>query len=573
MKTANQPIQRKFIPNNFSFKSWPEIEKFYEILLLADIADENKLEHWLQQLSELEAFLEEHQAWLYINMTCHTNESKHRDAYNSFVSDVLPQIAIHTFRLKQKLVKHPDFDSIKYKKYYTYFRKVAQDVLIFNEKNANLEAKVMALASEYSAIMASMQIEYDLKTLSVTQAAVYLKDTNRLVREAVWKKIAEVKLQHSEKLDAILTEQIALRHEIAINAGFKNYRDYMFAAYGRFDYTVDACFAFHKAIASLVMPLRLQQHLSRKTTMGLESLKPWDLKADSHNLEPLKPFATGVELLEKGIQVMFNVDPYFANCLTQMKEMGHFDLEARPGKAPGGYNYPLPESGAPFIFMNASGTLDDVITWMHEAGHAVHSFLSHGLPLNALKAAPMEVAEVASMAMELLSMAHWSHFFKDNEDLKRAKLGQLERTISILPWIATVDAFQHWLYLNPTHTVQERHDYWQTLLTSYVNPGVDYTGLESFQAVSYQSQLHIYEVPFYYIEYGIAQLAALGIWKASCEDKEATLVRYKSALKLGFTKTIPEIYEAFGLKFDFSEANLQSLMEFVAQQEALLNEL
>jgi oligoendopeptidase F len=249
-----------------------------------------------------------------------------------------------------------------------------------------------------------------------------------------------------------------------------------------------------------------------------------------------------------------------------MKEMGHLDLESRKGKAPGGYNCPLAESGAPFIFMNAAGQMHDVTTMVHEGGHAIHSFLSHPLPLNAFKEYPMEIAEVASMAMELFSMEFWKVFFDKEEDLARAKEHQLERTITIFPWIATVDKFQHWVYENPNHTLEERTQKWMEILEEFSTGVVDFSGLEEYRKFSWQRQLHLFEVPFYYIEYGIAQLGAIGMWKQFKGNKEQALRNYINALSLGGTKTLPALYEAAGLEFNLSPDYIKSLMDFVNEE-------
>jgi oligoendopeptidase F len=250
--------------------------------------------------------------------------------------------------------------------------------------------------------------------------------------------------------------------------------------------------------------------------------------------------------------------------LRKMKELGHLDLESRKGKAPGGYNCPLAESGAPFIFMNAAGQMHDVTTMVHEGGHAIHSFLSHRLSLSAFKEYPMEIAEVASMAMELFSMNFWHVFFNNEEDLKRAKEHQLERTITIFPWIATIDKFQHWVYENPTHTLEQRTEKWMEILNEFSTNTVDFTGLEEYRKISWQRQLHLFEVPFYYIEYGIAQLGAIGMWKQFQGDKEQALKNYINALSLGGTKTLPALYEAAGLEFNLSPDYIKSLMDFVS---------
>jgi oligoendopeptidase F len=246
-----------------------------------------------------------------------------------------------------------------------------------------------------------------------------------------------------------------------------------------------------------------------------------------------------------------------------MKAMGHLDLESRKGKAPGGYNCPLAESGAPFIFMNAAGQLDDVTTMVHEGGHAIHSFLAHELELNGFKEYPTEIAEVASMSMELFSMNHWEVFFDNKEELTRAKEQQLERVITIFPWIATIDKFQHWVYENPNHTTEERARQWLTILEEFSSPVIDFSGLDEYRQFAWQRQLHLFEVPFYYIEYGIAQLGAIGLWQQYKQNPDMAINNYMKALELGGMKTLPALFEAAGLRFDFSPAHISTLMQFV----------
>jgi oligoendopeptidase F len=359
---------------------------------------------------------------------------------------------------------------------------------------------------------------------------------------------------------------VSKRQQVAANADFENYRDYKFVELGRFDYTKDDCFQFHEAVKLHVMPLINSIYRKKRTKLGLAELRPWDIEAEPAGIAPLRPFSGAEELYEKSVQCFEKVHPYFANCLRKMKELNHFDLESRKGKAPGGYNCPLAESGAPFIFMNAAGQMSDVTTMLHEGGHAIHSFLTHELALQAFKEYPMEIAEVASMAMELISMQHWEVFFDNPEELKRAKEHQLERTITIFPWIAIIDKFQHWVYEHPNHSLEERTSRWMEIVQEFSSPELDVNGLESYRAIGWQRQLHLFEVPFYYIEYGIAQLGAIGLWMQYQQNPTAALEHYIQALSMGGTKTLPELYKAAGLSFDLSPEYIKTLMEFAATE-------
>jgi oligoendopeptidase F len=364
-------------------------------------------------------------------------------------------------------------------------------------------------------------------------------------------------------LHELYSQLVERRNKIAKNAGFDNYRDYRFVELGRFDYNKEDCFQFHEAVKKHVLPLVDKIYERKRKKLGLDTLRPWDTEAEPEGVRPLNPFLTGDELLQKTLSCFRELNPFFADCIAKMKELGHLDLESRKGKAPGGYNCPLAESGAPFIFMNAAGQMHDVTTMVHEGGHAVHSFLAHHLELSAFKEYPMEIAEVASMAMELFSMDHWKAFFDNDDDLNRAKEHQLERVITIFPWIATVDKFQHWVYEHPGHTIEERTQNWVRILEEFTSKEIDFSGLEEYRKISWQRQLHLFEVPFYYIEYGIAQLGAIGMWMQYKQNPKQALENYMNALSLGGTRTLPELYQAAGLKFDFSPEHIKTLMEFV----------
>ena len=389
---------------------------------------------------------------------------------------------------------------------------------------------------------------------------------DRKKRKKAYLAIAERRFADAEKLDLIFDELVQLRHQVAINAGFVNFRDYMFAAMGRFDYTPQDCFDFHAAIEQKVMPFVVKLAKERKADLQIASLKPWDLKVDPAGNQPLKPFESGQDLLEKSIVCFDKIDVRLGNYLRIMRAMGHFDLESRKGKAPGGYNYPLEEIGVPFIFMNATSTVRDLVTMVHEGGHAVHSFVSRDLPINAFRSLTSEIAELASMSMELISMEHWDVFFTNETDLKRAKIDHLEDILETLPWIACVDKFQHWIYENPIHNSVIRSRKWEEIFAQFSDKTTNWKGQELFKAKMWQRQLHIFEVPFYYIEYGIAQLGAVAVWKNYKQNPEKGLNDYLNALELGYTKSIGEIYSAANVKFDFSAENIENLMQFVADE-------
>jgi oligoendopeptidase F len=410
-----------------------------------------------------------------------------------------------------------------------------------------------------------MSVTLHGKEYTLEQAAVLLKDTDRNKRQEAWEAITARRLQDREKLDELFNGLLKLRHQVALNAGFENFRDYMFQALGRFDYTPKDCYKFHEAIEKEIVPILRDQAEIRRDALRLEELKPWDMDVDISGKPALKPFNSGEELIEKSIKCFQSLNPYIGERLEIMKANGFFDVESRKGKAPGGYNYPLAESGAPFIFMNSAGTFRDLTTMVHEGGHAVHTFISADLELNDFKHLPSEVAELASMSMELISMDKWDVFFGNSEDLNRAKKDQLKDVLKTLPWVAVVDQFQHWIYTNPDHTSAERSEAWKQIFKPFGNNFADWNEYPDALANLWQKQLHIFEVPFYYVEYGIAQLGAIAVWKNYKNDPEIALQKYLEALKLGYTKTIKEIYETAGVEFNFSASYVKELAEFVKE--------
>ena len=557
---------RHFLPENFSITDWSALEPFFQNLSDRDIHSKKDLEQWLRDMSELEAVVSEDVCWRQIHMTCDTENKKLEEAFTFFMMEIQPKIQPYADKLNRKLVDNPFTKELDPEKYFTYLRSVRKSIDLFREKNIPLFAELGVLAQQFGPISGKMSVQVNGHEYTLQQAAAFLEKPDRALREEVYFKIQKRRLQDKDSLNELYSKLITKRHQVAVNAGFKNYRDYKFIELGRFDYTKEDCFQFHEAVKEYILPLVDIINENKKKQLGLEKLRPWDLDAEPAGREPLHPFTHSDELLDKTIHCFNQLMPFFGDCLRTMQGMGRFDLESRKGKAPGGYNCPLAETGAPFIFMNAAGQMSDVTTMVHEGGHAVHSFLTHDLELSAFKEYPMEIAEVASMAMELFSMDHWDVYFKNKEDLKRAKEHQLERVITIFPWIATIDKFQHWVYENPAHTLEERSGQWMKILKEFTSSVVDTSDLEKFREWGWQKQLHLFEVPFYYIEYGIAQLGAVGLWMQFKKDKKQGLEHYLNALSLGGTTTLPKLYEAAGLKFNFSGEHIKQLMWFLRSE-------
>ena len=567
MYTADiQKTPRHFVPKDFVVTDWKNLEPFFKDLLERNIDSKDSLEKWLQDQSELEAVVSEDACWRQIKMICDTQDKTLEAAFNFYCTELQPNIQPYADALNKKLVNHPLTKDLDTNQYFTYLRSVRKSIELFREENIPLQSELAVMQQQFGVISAKMTVTINGEEYTLQQAAKFFHHPDRNLREEAYRKIQQRRLEDTAPLNNLYSKLLEKRNQEAQNAGFDNYRDYRFKELGRFDYTKQDCFNFHEAVKQHVLPLVNIIYQKKKEKLGLDTLRPWDIEAEPSGTPALQPFTTSKELIDLSIECFTKLRPFFGDCLIKMNSMKHLDLESRKGKAPGGYNCPLAESGAPFIFMNAAGQMQDLITMVHEGGHAVHSFLAHPLPLTGFKEYPMEIAEVASMSMELFSMEHWDVFFSDAEQLNRAREYQLERVITIFPWIAIVDKFQHWVYEHPIHSNEERTAEWNKILTEFSDNVIDYSGLENFRSNLWQKQLHLFEVPFYYIEYGIAQLGAIGMWKQFKLDKEQALNNYCNALTLGGTKTLPQLFETAGLKFDFSPDTIKGLMDFVKQE-------
>lgn len=556
-------MQRHFVKPDFTVTTWELLKPYFDELQNRNISSANELETWLKDYSELSAVVSEDMAWRYIKMTCDTANTELRDRFNDFVQNIEPNLASVSNELNKKIIASPYREQLKKTGYDIYFRGIKNSIDLFREENIPLNTKLQELEQQFGEINGAQSIEHNGEKMTLQKAGIFLKDLNRQVREEVYNKVQNRRAQDEDKLNELFTKLIELRHQVALNAGFKNFRDYKHQALARFDYTVQDCLNFHEAVKLHAVPLINEHDKKRKQKLKLDDYRPWDTSVDEDALPPLKPFSTAQELIDKTIACFNRLDTFFGECIDTMQKLKRLDLESRIGKAPGGYQYPLYETNVPFIFMNSVGLHRDLVTMVHEGGHAVHSFLDFDLDLVDFKSPPSEVAELASMSMELMSMEHWDVFFGDKEELKRAKRQQLEGVMDTLPWIAAIDKFQHWVYENPKHSVEERYTTWQNIMHDFGSSVINYRGLEAQLKRRWQVQLHLYEVPFYYIEYGFAQLGAIAMWRQYKQNPKQAIENYKRALALGYTKSIPEIYKTAGIKFDFSPAYIKELMDFV----------
>ncbi len=553
---------RTYIPQDLKME-WESLSPILDELLNRTVNNVDELEQWLKDKSELEAALEENFAWRYIKMSCDTaNETLVKD-FQYFATEIEPKISPVANELNKKFAESPFIDELDQDKYFVYIRAVKNALAIYREENVELFTLLQVAQQKYQGITGSMSVTINDKEYTLEQAANFLKDTNRDTRQNAWETIQQRRLTDKDELNILFDELINMRHKVALNAGFENYRDYMFQALGRFDYTPKDCYDFAEAIEKEIVPILHEQAEKRAQALDLAVLRPWDMEVSTTGKPALKPFNNGQELIDKSIDCFNAIDPTLGNKLAKMKANNLFDVESRMGKAPGGYNYPLAETGAPFIFMNSANSLRDLTTMVHEGGHAIHTFLTADLALNDFKHCPSEVAELASMSMELISMDNWNVYFDNEEDLNRAKKEQLADVLKTLPWVAVIDQFQHWIYTNPNHNAADRETAFKQIYSRFGAGFADWSDFEQQFGNVWQKQLHLFEVPFYYIEYAIAQLGAIAVWKNYKENPSQALDQYLAALALGYTKPMNEIYETAGIKFDFSADYIKELANFV----------
>lgn len=568
MTTSNDTLslpqrdKRNFFSEDFIVQNWEGISGYAKDLLDRNLSSKEDLIKLLLDASEFEKITGEDARWRHVKTSIDTTDEVAKSKLEDYIMNLSPKMHEFYFELSKKIIDCP-FTADLGSEYAIFTRGLKMEVEIFRPENIELAQQEDLLANEYDSVTGTMTIKVQDKEYSISQAHAFLKNNDRNLRQEVFEKTVTRETQDKEKLDEILDKLVKLRNQKANNAGYKNFRDYQFDALGRFDYTADDCKSFHQAIAKSVVPILEDFDKKRKSNLNYEVLKPWDLDVDEYNKAPLKPFQTVEEFIEKNIECLNRVDSYFGSRLDIMKAMNYLDLDARMGKANGGYNMTMPEMGVPFVFMNANMSESDIRVMTHEMGHAVHTFLSHPLLLNSFKSVPSEIAELASMSMELFCMDNWDVFFEDETERNAAKKRHLKGIFKTFTGVCVIDSLQHWMYENPSHTAAERATKYAALSSQYASSIIDWSGFEAYKSSSYQKVLHIYHVPFYYIEYAYAQLGAIAMYKQYKENPTQAISNYKKALSLGYTKTIGEVYQTAGIKFDFSEAYIAEMMDFL----------
>jgi len=559
---------RRFVPPTVDWEKPEEVARLFDILeeKLAGCDTPADLERWLLDESELSAAVSEERTRRYIAMTTHTEDADAESAYLRFVETIQPLIRERSFRLAKLYTEHPLRSGLPRERYFVLDREAATQVRLFRPENVPLQTEETRLGQQYQKLSGSLTVEFQGREQTLVQMAMYLEEPDRDLRRQAWELTARRRLQEAEAFEDIFDRLLELRNTIARNAGFANYVEYAFLERGRFDYTPQDCLEFHAAIEQEVLPLMRELQEERRRAMGIDTLRPWDLAADPQGRPPLRPFQDAGELAAKAERVLTRLDPALGGDFRLMRELRLLDLDNRKGKAPGGYQSTLSEARLPFIFMNAVGIQRDVETILHEAGHAFHALATRDEDLHSYRHAPLEFAEVASMSMELLGSAYLEEFYSP-EEAARARRAHLEGIVTFFPWMAVVDAFQHWVYTHPGHTREERAEAFDALMERF-GGDVDWSGLEDLRRRVWHRQLHIFLSPFYYVEYGIAQLGALQVWGNWKRSGRQALEAYRRALALGGSRPMPELFQAAGAQFRFDAGTIRPLMRMLREELA-----
>ncbi|WP_342761850.1 M3 family oligoendopeptidase [Bacillus sp. BR3(2024)] len=559
--------------NTIDISNVLQLEKTLSTLLNKKISSRLDLENWLNEQSKVIWDIEEQLRLHYIAFQCNTDDEKIKDTFEHDQQFVKPLLKRYQNLLDNKYLESPFRMELDSNVYGLLDTKIKNAQKLFCEDNIELEIKEDKLVTEYFEITGGLSAIWDGEEKTITELQSYLQDSNRDIRKKAKTIISEQFLSVEKELQNILNQLIEIRHQKAKNIQLENYRDYMFKKYERFDYSAKDCYELAESIRKYVVPLKDKILLEKKEKLQVDTLCPWDVSAVTPDQKVLKPIANENDLIEKSTHIFNKLDVEFSALLNRMYKHNCLDLTSRKGKAAGGFCEYLPASQLSYIFMNLNYTQDDIITFIHEMGHSIHNELIKPLKLRQYIEIPAETAELASMTMELFSLNYWDTFYTDKKDLKQAKINFFKDVISYLPVMLIVDQFQHWLYENPSHTSEERNEKYLQLQKHYQSSVIHIDGYENWIATSWLPVLHIFEVPFYYIEYAIAQLGALQMYKQYKEEPKQALENYKKSLSLGSSQSIKEVYDAADIRFDFSGETIKELMLFVEKELELLEQL
>jgi oligoendopeptidase F len=553
-----------WLPEKVELKTWEQIEPWYQKLLSMPITSAGDLERWLKAAGELNAAVGQEGVERYVAMTCQTDDPEREAAYLSFVRDIEPKLKQVQNDVRNRYLDSPFRGALPADRYTVFNRALENRRALFREANIPRETRLAELEQQYQKMMGAMTVNFQGEERTLAQMAPFLEQTDRPVRQTAFELSAERRLRDKDSLDGLFDQMLALRIEVAREAGFSSYVDFAYRQRERFDYGVDDARTFHAAVENVVVPLARKIQEDRRDMLGLSLLRPWDTAVDPLGRAPLAPFADVAKLAEGTETIFRQIDPELGAQFAFLRAEGLLDLANRKGKAPGGYQTTFEDLRLPFIFMNAVGLDGDVRTLLHEGGHAFHTLAARTEPLAAYRESPLEFCEVASMTMELFGASCLDSFY-DKAEADRSNRKLLEGIVLILPWIATVDAFQHWIYDHPGHSHEERRAAWRSLIDRFGGI-VDWSGYEDARDHSWHRQLHIFLYPFYYIEYGIAQLGALQLWRRGLSDRTGAVADYRRALSLGGSRPLPELFAAAGTRFGFDEELIAPLMATIGEE-------
>lgn len=541
---------------------WSQIEPFYHELSTRSI-DESSVTGWLLDWTRLNQLIYESHERLMVATTVDTTDKDAERRYQSFLDEILPRSEAGEQKLKEVLLT----SGLEPAGFEIPLRNMRAEADLFRKENLPLLSTELKMMTEYDKITGAQTIEWEGEEITIRQLLPVLQDLHRNRRERAWRMCIDRQMADREAINELWVKFLNLRLQLADNAGMPDYRSYRWQQLLRFAYTAEDCLQFHKAIEDIVVPAAYRIYEKRRSRLGLDSLRPWDLDVDPMGLQPLKPFENVEELESKTAAIFQQVDPQLGAYFEIMRQENLLDLDNRKGKAPGGYCSDFPVAKRPFIFTNAVGLDDDVRTLLHEGGHAFHFFEMIHLPFFQQLNMPLEFAEVASTSMEYLAYPYLTEDkggFYSFQDAARACQAHLEMSLLFWPYMAVVDAFQHWVYENPEEAaVPANCDVQWGHLWDRFMVGIDWKGLEGEKVTGWHRKLHIHMDPFYYIEYGLAQLGAVLVWRNALVDQTAAVADYRRALSLGGTVALPELYAAVGAKFTFDAATLKEAVDLM----------
>ncbi len=550
-------FKRQYLPVDMRFE-WADLSRAFNELSARPLSSTEDLERWMSDEAELDAFIYEQRSVRYINYSRQTDNPDYAKAYEQYTEELEPKIKVAGFGLLKKYAGCEFRSSLAPVTYGLEDRRRQNAVAIFRTENVELEREDSALSQKFQRTAGAMTVTFRGQERTLQQMSKFYEEPDRAVREEAWRLADQRALRDRDTLDTIYDAMVELRTKEARNAGFDNYVQYIFAKKDRFDYTPEDCLEFHRAVEESIVPLSRELDRERQERLGVDVLRPWDLRVDPDGRPPLSPFEDASGLVKGAARVLAEVDPQLSGYFDRMAKLELLDLESRKGKAPGGYQEELTEVRLPFIFMNAARRDNDVRTLLHECGHSFHTFLMRekGVPyFNGGASLPLEFAEVASITMEIVSGEHYEGAYYDRDGARRSNREEAVSNVKLFTWAATIDAFQHWVYAHPGHTREERAKAWVETFNRFC--GLEtYEGLELNRAYRWQRQLHLFEVPFYYIEYGIALTGALGVWSRYRQDRKEAIEAYKGALSLGSAKPLPDLFAAAGLHWGFGRSEL-----------------